>query len=251
MTIDARLFALDAGTGVRKWEVNLREGLRIPPREFSEYQQTSPPCVVGDIVVVGSSIADNGRTQMASGEVRGFDVATGKRLWTWDPIPPSVEAAKAPGGANAWSVITADPKRGHVYVPTGSPSPDYYGGLRKELNHANSVVALEARTGKMVWHFQTVHHDLWDYDVALHRHWLKQKAVRPSQSGPRVDYFTFWIAIAGSPFSASKNAPFQRVMPMEKSLPERSRSRCCQNPSLLTFLACGDPQRKQSGGARI
>ncbi|HYZ82908.1 MAG TPA: pyrroloquinoline quinone-dependent dehydrogenase [Bryobacteraceae bacterium] len=166
VSIDARLFALDGKTGERLWQVDLREGLRIPPREVADYEETSPPCVVNDVVVVGSAVSDNGRTQMPSGEVRGFDIATGKKLWTWDPVPSILPQDKAPGGANAWSVITADPKRNHVYVPTGSPSPDYYGGMRKEFNHGNSAVALDARTGKVAWSFQTVRHDLWDYDVA-------------------------------------------------------------------------------------
>ncbi len=161
VSIDARLFSIDSHTGKKIWETDLRQGLRIGPSHFSDYEQTSPPCVIGDVVVVGSAVADNGSVGMPSGEVRGFDVRTGKLLWTWDPIPNSKI-----GGANAWSVITADPKRGIVYVPTGSASPDYYGGMRKEKNHANSVVALEAKTGRMLWSFQTVHHDLWDYDVA-------------------------------------------------------------------------------------
>ncbi|MBC7928913.1 MAG: pyrroloquinoline quinone-dependent dehydrogenase [Bryobacteraceae bacterium] len=166
VSIDARLFALDARDGSRLWEVNLREGLRIPPTSLSEYEETSPPCVIGNVVVVGSAVADNGRARMASGEVRGFDVVSGKLLWNWDPVPASTPRDTAPGAANAWSVIVADPARNLVFVPTGSASPDYYGGLRKAFNHANSVVALDARTGKMVWSFQTVSHDLWDYDVA-------------------------------------------------------------------------------------
>lgn len=161
VSVDARLFALDAKTGTKIWEVDLRKGLRIGPAHFADYEQTSPPCVIGNIVVVGSAVADNGSVGMPSGEVRGFDVKTGKLLWTWDPIPNSKI-----GGGNAWSIITADEKRGIIYVPTGSASPDYYGGQRKELNHANSVVALNAKTGRMLWSFQTVHHDLWDYDVA-------------------------------------------------------------------------------------
>lgn len=160
-SLDARLFALDAKSGAKRWEIDLRKGLRIAPQELSEYEETSPPCVIGDVIVVGSAVADNGRIDMPSGEVRGFDVKTGKLLWTWDPAPGS-----RVGGANAWSVITADESRGLVFVPTGSASPDYYGGARKEPNDANSVVALHAKTGKVKWKFQTVHHDIWDYDVA-------------------------------------------------------------------------------------
>jgi quinoprotein glucose dehydrogenase len=182
-TIDARLIALDARTGepVRGFgeqgTVDLRKGLRIAPEGFADYQVTSPPAVVGDTIVVGSAIQDNARTTEPSGEVRAFDAITGQLKWTWDPIPQDPAAAGADswrdgsatrtGAANAWSVIVADPARNLVFVPTSSPSPDYYGGARLGDNlFANAVVALRADTGARVWHFQTVHHDLWDYDVA-------------------------------------------------------------------------------------
>jgi quinoprotein glucose dehydrogenase len=182
-TIDARLTAVDAATGKPCADfgdngvVNLRNGLRIPPKRFSDYEQTSPPAVVGDTIIAGSAIADNGATDQPSGEVRGFDAATGKLKWTWDPIPQDPKAvgaetwrngsASRTGAANAWSIMVSDSERNLVFVPTGSPSPDYYGGQRIGDNlFANSVVALRADTGRRVWHFQTVHHDLWDYDVA-------------------------------------------------------------------------------------
>lgn len=182
-TIDARLIALDALTGVpcegfgRDGTVNLRRGLRIAPFEFAAYQQTSPPLVIGNLVVVGSSIADNSRANPASGEVRAFDARSGTLRWTWYPIPQDDDAlgarswrggsARRTGGANAWSVLVADEERGLIFVPTSSPAPDYYGGLRPGDNrYANSVVALRARSGEVAWHFQTVHHDLWDYDNA-------------------------------------------------------------------------------------
>jgi quinoprotein glucose dehydrogenase len=115
------------------------------------------------LVIVGSAIADNNRINAPSGEVRAFDARTGALRWTWHPLPDNPDA----GGANAWSLIRVDTERGLIFVPTGSPSPDYYGGLRRGDNrYANSVVALRGRTGEVVWHFQTVHHDLWDYDVA-------------------------------------------------------------------------------------
>jgi quinoprotein glucose dehydrogenase len=182
-TIDARLIALDASTGKPRagfgdnGVVNLRDNLRIAPRGFADYEETSPPAILGNTIVVGSGVADNGSVSQASGEVRGFDVVTGKLKWTWDPIPQDPKAigadswkngsAARTGAANAWSVIAADPELNLVFVPTGSPSPDYYGGERTGDNlFANSVVALRADTGERVWHFQTVHHDLWDYDVA-------------------------------------------------------------------------------------
>ena len=182
-TIDARLIAVDAlggkpcaGFGARG-TVTLRRGLRNMPHSADEYEETSPPAVVNGVIVVGSAVADNNRVDAASGEVRGYDARTGALRWTWDPVPqdradPAYGTwvgpkARRTGGANAWSVIAADPARDLVVVPTSSASPDYFGGERLGDNrYANSVVALRASTGKMVWHFQTVHHDLWDYDNA-------------------------------------------------------------------------------------
>ena len=181
--IDARLIALDARAGRPCGDfgaggtVDLRTGLRNPPFETAEYEVTSPPAIVGGLLVIGSAVADNNRVDAASGEVRAFDARTGALRWTWDPVPqnPTDAAystwvgarAHRTGAANAWSVIAADSSRGLVFVPTGSPSPDYYGGERRGDNrYANSIVALRAATGAVVWHFQTVHHDLWDYDNA-------------------------------------------------------------------------------------
>ena len=182
-TIDARLIALDARTGQPIPEfgeggtVDLRKGLRIAPRGLADYQVTSSSAVIGNTIVVGSAIADNATTAQASGEVRGFDAITGRLKWSWDPIPQVPSAVGADtwkngsaartGAANAWSVIVGDPARNLVFVPTSSPSPDYFGGERRGDNlFTDSVVALRADTGVRVWHFQTVHHDLWDYDVA-------------------------------------------------------------------------------------
>ena len=182
-TIDTRLIALDARSGTPcaefgvAGEVQLKNGLRNAPRDASEYEETSPPAIVNGLVVVGSAVADNGRIDAASGEVRAFDARTGALRWTWDPVPqdpadPGYATwtgpnARRTGAANAWSVIAVDPARDLVFVPTGSASVDYYGGERKGQNlYANSIVALRASTGRIVWHFQTVHHDLWDYDNA-------------------------------------------------------------------------------------
>ena len=184
-TIDARLISLDSATGKPLPDfgdngvVNLRTGLRIAPSadNFADYEETSAPAIVGQTIVVGSAVADNGSASQPSGEVRGFDAKTGKLKWTWDPIPQGPNAlgadtwkngsAARTGAANAWSTIAVDAARNLVFVPTGSASQDFYGGERLGDNlFANSVVALKADTGEMVWHFQTVHHDLWDYDVA-------------------------------------------------------------------------------------
>jgi quinoprotein glucose dehydrogenase len=182
-TIDARVIAIDAASGKPcasfgdGGTVNLRRDLHNRPYELPEYQLTSPPAVLGDRLIVGSSVADNSRIHAASGEVRALSARTGAVLWTWDPVPrDSTDAqwqswrgplAHSTGAANAWSVIAVDPARDLVFVPTSSPSPDYYGGERQGDNrYANSIVALRGATGKVVWHFQVVHHDLWDYDVA-------------------------------------------------------------------------------------
>ena len=184
-TIDAHLVSIDADTGKvvasfgDNGVVDLRQGLRLPaPKgQYADYEETSAPAVIGDTIVVGSAVADNYSTTQPSGEVRAYTAATGKLLWTWDPIPQDPRdpaaadwkngSAAKTGAANAWSRIAVDEKLGLVYVPTGSASPDYYGGERLGDNrYSNSVVALKASTGKVVWQFQTVHHDLWDYDVA-------------------------------------------------------------------------------------
>lgn len=182
-TAQSQLFALDARDGRpcagfgRNGMVDLKAGLRIPPFEPGAYSMTSPPVVVNGLVITGSSIADNSRPNPASGEVRAYDARTGAIKWTWDPIPQDSKdpafsewrgaMAQKSGAANAWSVLSADPVRDLVFVPTGSAAPDYYGVLRLGDNrYANSIVALRASTGKLVWAFQTVHHDLWDYDNA-------------------------------------------------------------------------------------
>ncbi len=182
-TVDGRLLALDARTGTpcagfgTDGTVSLREGLRNAPFEFAEYEVTSPPAIIAGLIVVGSAVADNNRYDAASGEVRAYDARTGEKRWSWDPVPQDPrdaaygtwrgDSAHRTGAANAWSVIAADSARGLVFVPTSAPSPDYYGGRRLGRNdYANSIVALWAATGEVAWHFQTVHHDLWDYDNA-------------------------------------------------------------------------------------
>ncbi len=173
-TLDARLIALDAATGKactgfgNAGTVDLRHGVPTQTTEpYREYGVTSPPTVVGDVLVVGSAVADGQEVDVEPGVVRGYDATTGRLLWTWDPLPWARTQAVRTGGGNTWGVISADPERGLIYLPTGSPSPDFYGGLRSgDDRDADSVVALDARTGKKVWAFQVVHHDLWDYDVA-------------------------------------------------------------------------------------
>jgi quinoprotein glucose dehydrogenase len=174
-TIDGRLIALNASDGKpvssfgKDGTIDLKQGV-------GSIQVTSPPAVIHGLVVIGSTMGDNTRVDFPPGVVRAFDARTGVLKWSWDPIPrkpgdPGFETWKVEenhktGAANAWAPISADASLDLVYVPTSSPSTDYYGGERKGDNlYANSIVALRASTGKVVWHFQTVHHDLWDYDI--------------------------------------------------------------------------------------
>lgn len=166
-TNDVRLIALDAKTGLpcegfgKDGEIKLDIGM---PLEWpGEFQITSPPAVGRGVVVVGSSIGDNRRVDAPSGLVRAFDARSGEPRWTFEPLKhDGIEA----GHANVWAPMSVDESRGLVFLPTSSPSPDFWGGKRPGNNeHANSVVALRIETGELVWAFQTVHHDVWDYDL--------------------------------------------------------------------------------------
>jgi len=179
-TNDARVIALDAKTGTPCEAFGEHGEIKIVPEIPlmwpGEFQITSAPVVLGDVLIVGSSIGDNARVQAPHGTVRAFDATTGAVRWSWDAIPRSVDdpatkswgdLATNPGHANVWAPMSIDTARGLVFLPTSSPSPDFFGGLRPGNNaHANSVVALKAATGKLVWSYQIVHHDVWDYDVA-------------------------------------------------------------------------------------
>ena len=180
-TIDARLLALDADTGKpcadfgSGGQLDLTRGIRI--RDRPAYLVTSPPAIYANVVIVGSAIGDNRATDVERGVIRGFDAVTGALLWSFDPLPDSpshpaaaewnLAQAAGTGAANAWGVMSVDEEHALVLVPTGSASPDFYGGMRLGSNRfADSLLALDARTGKLVWHQQLVHHDLWDYDLA-------------------------------------------------------------------------------------
>jgi quinoprotein glucose dehydrogenase len=178
-TIDARLICLDAAAGIPcqgfgvGGQLDLTSGIDNIVRR-GEYEETSPPAIIDDLVIVGSSVADNDRVDSPPGTVRAFDARTGDLRWRWNPLAENADRPRAlasgrlrTGGANAWSILATDPARHLVFVPTGSASPDYYGGERPgDDRWANAIVALRADTGAFVWGFQLVHHDLWDYDTA-------------------------------------------------------------------------------------
>ena len=153
--------------------VDLKAGLghTLP----GDYGVTVPPAVIGDRVIVGGRITEDMRTDMPAGVVRAFDAHSGALLWAWNSLPPQAAGAGAGGEdsyrrstANTWSVFSTDPQRNLVFIPTGNAQVGLYGTTRDVDGrdyYASSVVALDASDGKVVWHFQTVHHDVWDYDV--------------------------------------------------------------------------------------
>lgn len=195
-TTDGRLFSLDAATGVLdaafgdKGVVNLREGVATDAAADA-YGVTAAPGIFEDLIILGMSLTDGAHTKTA-GDLRAFSVRTGREAWRFRTVPGPGEPGnetwaegswKERGAANAWSGVTIDAASGRVFASTGSAAYDFYGGDRLGDNlFANSVVCLEARTGKRFWHFQTVHHDLWDYDLPS-----PPTLVTVTHEGRRVD----------------------------------------------------------------
>lgn len=171
-TLDGRLLALDARTGERcpdfgtHGEIDLKAELGEVRQ--GEYAMTSAPTVVNDRIVVGAQVADLRRAGVPSGVVRGFDVRSGEKVWSWEAVPPGHDQSQGytPGSPNAWAPFSADSERGLVFIPTGNPTGDYYGGEREGMDfYGSSIVALDTSTGRLIWHYRTVHNDVWDYDV--------------------------------------------------------------------------------------
>ena len=180
-TNDANLWSIDALTGLPdssfgdggKIDLSLGLGREIDKRQ---YGVVSPPLVTNDIVVVNSIINDGPTTkEMPPGNVRGFDPRTGDIVWMFETIPQAGAFGNETwengsweytGNTNSWTIMSADDELGIVYLPIGTPTNDWYGGLRHGDNlFAESLVAVEAKTGKRLWHFQMVHHGVWDYDL--------------------------------------------------------------------------------------
>ncbi|AEL27926.1 outer membrane protein assembly factor BamB family protein [Cyclobacterium marinum] len=173
-----KLFAIDASTGMpvpsfgNEGKVDLNEGMRGDPDKISVIP-TSPGIIFEDLLILGTEVSELYGAE--PGHVRAYNVRSGELVWTFHtiPMPGQVghdswpkDAWKYSGGANSWGGFSLDASRGMVFFATGSPAYDYYGANRKGKNlFGNSVVAVNARTGAYIWHFQTVHHDLWDYDL--------------------------------------------------------------------------------------
>ena len=177
-TADGRLIALNpdnghvcSAFGGGAGQVNLWEGM--PNRSPGAYYSTSPPVVTRDLVVVGGTVLDNVSTHEQSGVIRAYDIETGRLVWNWDSANPDDTAPLAPGktyvpnSPNSWSISSVDEPLGLVYVPLGNQPPDQWGGRRSPAveKYSSAIVALDLGTGHVRWAFQTVHHDLWDYDV--------------------------------------------------------------------------------------
>ncbi len=171
--IDAKTGKSVAGFGVNG-RTDLREGLGRDPKTLALVQSTTPGKIFENLLILGS--ATNQEYDSAPGDIRAYDVRTGKLAWTFHTVPHPGEygyeswpkdAWKTVGGANAWGELTVDEKRATVFVPTGSPKYNFYGADRLGANlYGDCLIALDARTGKRRWHFQMVHHDIWDYDNA-------------------------------------------------------------------------------------
>jgi membrane-bound PQQ-dependent dehydrogenase (glucose/quinate/shikimate family) len=178
-SIDGRLFALDSQTGRPcqgfgdSGAINLRAGVADQWLK-GRYEVTSPPAIYKDLVITGAGLQEF-PSKGPSGAVRAFDVRTGKLVWKFDTVPGPGQIGhdtwdgdswKDRSGTNAWSIMSVDVQRGVIFLPLGSPSYDFYGADRKGQGlFGNSLVALNAATGKLLWYYQMVHHDLWDYDL--------------------------------------------------------------------------------------
>ena len=190
-----QLFALDAGTGRiipefgDKGRVSMNVGIRDDPKLIS-IKPTSPGIIYQDLIIIGNEVSELYGAQ--PGYVRAYNVRTGKLVWTFHtiPLPGEVgyetwpkDAWKYAGGANDWGGMSVDEKRGMVFLATGSPAYDFYGADREGKNlFGNCVVALDAKTGKYIWHFQTIHHDLWDYDLPA-----PPNLVTVTRDGKKID----------------------------------------------------------------
>lgn len=176
-TTDARLFAVNAQTGERcadfgdNGEVSLLKGIGATKPNF--YLVTSPPMIARNLAIVGTRVADNFEVGEPSGVIRAYNAITGKFVWAWDMGRPGINTEPAEGEEytrgtpNVWSMMSYDDALGLVYLPTGNSTPDFFGAHRSEASekYSSSVVALDVTDGSVRWSYQTVHHDVWDYDV--------------------------------------------------------------------------------------
>jgi quinoprotein glucose dehydrogenase len=239
LTAHAFMIALNAKTGrpvpsfgEAGW-VDLSRDLGRPVYKRSLYSNTSPPVIVRDVIVVGSSITDFPlRPDMPPGDVRGFDVRTGKKLWTFHAVPQAGEVGnetweneswKVTGAANVWAPISADEELGYVYLPFSTPANDYYGGHRHGDNvFGESLVCLDARTGRRIWHYQFVRHGLWDYDLPAAPNLIdvavNGRRVKAVAQATKQGFVFVFDRVTGEPIWPIEDRPVpQSTVPGEKS----------------------------------
>lgn len=236
----SHLIAVDAKTGQPIPEfgdnghVDLSKGLNKPAL-FRNHQVNSPPMICRNVIVVGGVVMDRPPTQdFLRGDVRGFDVRTGEKLWQFHTIPQKGEFGqdtwkndswKYTGNTNVWSCMSADEELGYVYLPVGAPTNDYYGGHRLGDNlFANCLVCLNAETGKRVWHYQTIHHDLWDYDLPCAPNLVDVvvdgKPIKAVAQMGKTAYCYVFDRVTGKPVWPIEEVPVpQSTVPGEKTSP--------------------------------
>lgn len=280
VTAGDRLLALDARTGDSiagfgvQGKVDLREGLGRDPESVRRVQGASPGAIFEDLILLGSS---PGEGYLAPpGHLRAYNVVTGKLAWTFHTIPQPGEygydtwpkdAWRYAGGANNWGEITIDAARGIAYFPLGSPTYDYYGADRHGANlFGNCLLALDARTGKRLWHFQTVHHDLWDYDLTAAPQLLevnrRGRRIAAVAQATKHGFLFVFDRVSGEPlFDIEERAVPASTMPGEQAwptqpfpvgLPVTARQKLGPDDVTSVFLSAGERSAWQAriAGAR-
>jgi quinoprotein glucose dehydrogenase len=236
--VDSYLQEVNAVTGVsintfgKDGHVDLREGLGRDPKTIRNIQSGTPGKVFENLIILGSATGEDYGSP--PGDLRAYDVRTGKLVWTFHTVPRPGEygydtwpkdAWKNAGGVNAWGEVSLDEKRGIIYFPLGSATYDFYGADRKGADlYANCLLALDARTGKRLWHFQAVHHDLWDYDLATAPKLLtvrhSGKMVDVVVQGTKFGFLYVFNRVTGEPLWPIEERPVPRSdVPGEESWP--------------------------------
>jgi len=239
-TCDAYLIAIDAKTGKavsdfgENGRINLTKAIPLAINARN-YAVSSPPMICRDVVVVGCSINDGPvKKEMPRGDIQAFDVRTGKPAWIFHTVPQAGEYGnetweneswKYTGNTNSWTLMSADEELGYLYIPTGTPTNDWYGGHRLGNNlFAETLICLEAKTGKRVWHYQTVHHGVWDYDLpaapVLCNIKVNGRQIRAVAQITKTGYCFVFDRVNGKPVWPIEECPVaQSTIPGEKLSP--------------------------------